>query len=371
MMNTYFSLMNKDNKIIDFIISRDKLSMNVIADKIYNDKAIPLSIKSGYYDLRSWLESRYIMSYRTDIKTFFNTIGIKNLEEFISITHCVSLNDTFWVKPMSSRVTWKGVSPYTNPINKVVANYSFTNKIVSKSITGSYPDFSTDGNFPKCWRRKCGDTFLIKAGTSGACNAGNESFSEIFAYQLAEHIRKYTPFDCIEYKLINYKGTYATECKNICNEYTGLISLRQLTNNSKTDFKWLVENYSCPQIHKMLIFDYLLCNTDRHFGNIWILVDNELQQVKSFASIGDNNLSCIPYYMTDESLEYYIEDIRAKDGRTWKELLGLIDNKTAKEILRIADNFKFKQIGNSKADSRISILNKMLHYQINEAYKVV
>lgn len=38
---------------------------------------------------------------------------------------------------------------------------------------------------------------------------------------------------------------------------------------------------------------------------------------------------------------------------------------------KLSMNVKFKQIGNSKADSRISILNKMLHYQINEAYKVV
>ena len=364
-MNTFFKLMNKDSVVLDFTICRNFYTLNFNITKVYDNKQIPLSIKSGFYDLRSWLESRYILSYRTDTINFFTNLGISNIEEFIIITKCISLNDTFWVKPMNSGVSWKSVSPYTNPINKIISDYSFNNKIGNKNI-GSSPDFSTDGNFPKCWKRIKGKTYLIKAGSSGAYNAGNESYSEIFAYQLEEFLG----LNSIKYEFINYKGLDSSKCELICNENFGLLSLRQYTGVSNTDFKYLVENFNCKQIHQMLVLDYLLCNTDRHFGNIWLLVENHTQRVISFSPIGDNNLSCIPYYTDEEDLIYYINDIRAKDDRKWLELISLADTGVAKEMLLKAKNFEFKPIGNKKADKRVPILNKMLKYQIREGLKL-
>lgn len=365
-MTTYFSIMNKDVKILDFGIKRDSYTLNFSIIKVYNERQVPISIKSKFSDLRTWIESRYILAYRKDTLNFFKNIGIDNVEDFISITKCVSLNDTYWVKPMNSRLSWKAVSPYTNPINKNISDYSFNNKLCTKNI-GSSPDFSTDGNFPKCWKRMNDEIFLLKAGTTGYSNAGNEVYSEVFAYQLA----KFLGLNCIEYTLTQHKGVEVSKCKLICDETTGIVSLRQYINNSNTDFKYLVDKFNSKYIHEMLVFDYLICNTDRHFGNIWLFIDNSTQKVIGFTPIGDNNLSCIPYYVEDENLHYYINDIRAKDGRTWKELLSLIDKNVAKEVIYKAKGFWFKPIGRPKADKRVTILNNMLHYQIKEALKIL
>lgn len=358
--------MNKDTKILDFKITRDKYSLNFSTIKVYDDSQVPTSIKSGFRDLRTWIESRYILAYRNDTLNFFKNLGVNNVEDFISITKCISLNDTYWVKTINSKISWKSVSPYTNPINKNIADYSFNNKLCTKNI-GSSPDFSTDGNFPKCWKRMNDQIFLLKAGTSGYSNAGNEVYSEIFAYQLA----KFLGLNCIEYTLTKHKGVDASKCKLICNENTGIVSLRQCINNSNTDFKYLVDKFNNKCVHGMLVFDYLICNVDRHFGNIWLFIDNNTQKVIGFTPIGDNNLSCIPYYVEDENLYYYINDIRAKDGRTWKELLRLVDKNVAKEIIYKARKFKFKPIGNDKADKRVNILNNMLEYQIKEAMNIL
>lgn len=365
-MTTYFSIMNKDTKILDFVITRDIYSLNFSVNKIYNDTQVPISIKSGFRDLRTWIESRYILAYRNDTLNFFKNIGVDTVEDFISITKCISLNDTYWVRPINSKMSWKAVSPYTNPINKNISDYSFNSKLCTKNI-GSSPDFSTDGNFPKCWKRMNDQIYLLKAGTSGYSNAGNEVYSEVFAYQFA----KFLGLNCIEYALTQHKGVDASKCKLICDEITGIVSLRQYINNSNTDFKYLVERFNRRYIHELLVFDYLICNVDRHFGNIWLFVDNVTQKVIGFTPIGDNNLSCIPYYVEDEDLYYYINDIRAKDGRTWNELLNLIDKNIAKEIIYKARKFKFKPIGSAKADKRVSILNNMLQYQIKGAMNIL
>lgn len=365
-MGTHFSIMNKDVRVLDFSIVRDLYTLNFIMNTIYKSNQIPLSIKTKFKDLRTWIESRYILACRNDTLNFFKNLGIDTVEDFITITKCVSLNDTYWVKPVQSKISWKAVSPYRNPINKNISDFSFNNKLCTKNI-GSSPDFSTDGNFPKCWKRINEQIFLLKAGTSGYKKAGNEAYSEVFAYQLA----KFLNLDCIEYTLTQYKGIDTSKCKLICDENTGIISLRQYINNSSTDFKYLVEKFNDVFVHKMLIFDYLTCNVDRHFGNIWLFINNDTQKVSGFTPVGDNNLSCIPYYTEDEDLYYYINDIRVKDGRTWKELLLLTDKEIAKRIIHKASKFRFRPLGNIKADKRVEILNNMLQYQIKEAIKIL
>ena len=363
-MGYKFNLMNKDKVVLVFSINRSPYSLNFNIDFIVIDDLVPLSIKSGFYDLRKWIESRYILAYRVETEKFLATLGISNIEDFITVTKCVSLNDTFWVKPLDSGVSWKAVSSYRNPINKAISDYSFTSKLESKNI-GSSPDFSTDGNFPKCWKREGNCFYLLKAGTSGAYNSGYEPYSEVFAYQLEKHLK----LNAIEYKLTRHKGVVASKCKSLCSEEIGLISLRQYKSIVNTDFEWLVNNFNCRHIHEMLLLDYLLCNTDRHFGNIWFFVNNNSQKVIDFTPLGDNNLSCIPYYVDDEDLYYYIDDIRAKDGRTWLELLSLIDKNIAISMINKVSNFKFSSLGDKKADKRVAIVNKMLKYQINRAKK--
>lgn len=126
---------------------------------------------------------------------------------------------------------------------------------------------------------------------------------------------------------------------------------------SKSDYKALID---------MLLLDTLTCNTDRHYGNIGIMVENDTQRALGISKIYDNNLSCIPYYIEDESLKYYVNDIRAKDGSTFNRLYSLIKCGYTRKLCQKAMNFEFTGTGNKRADKRIRVLNKMLRYRIRE-----
>ena len=53
----------------------------------------------------------------------------------------------------------------------------------------------------------------------------------------------------------------------------------------------------------MMIFDALISNTDRHFGNFGLLVDKETNKPIAFAPIFDNWMSLFNYAIEDDLCE--------------------------------------------------------------------
>lgn len=358
-----FSFMNKDIEIFKFNSVKDFGGTVFLTEGRLLNGVLPL----GFTDLNDWIKSRYILNYRYQVEELLGRLGIVDLDAIISITNCVSLNDTYWVKPEGSNIQWSNVSPYRNSLNKVVSMYSFDGTIEGKNITSS-PDFSTDGTFPKCWRRNNGKIYMYKAGTTGAYNAGYEPYSEVFACQLA----KYLGMNAVEYTLGHYRGMDVSICECMCTEEVGLVQLRKYISNRRMSYEDLKLGYSdlFKSLSDMFLLDILTCNVDRHYGNVGLFVENDTQNILGVSKIYDNNLSCIPYYCDDTNLIEYINSLRCSDRSTFIELFRLIENPVIRGKLRKAISFRFKPIGNKRADKRVSILNKMLKYQIERCLNV-
>ncbi len=395
--------MNKDITVCTFFITTSEYGMSCNVIKIFRKDLMPHDLRN----IQEWVKSRYIILNRCGIRSFLKQIDVTRLEDFVSITNCVSLKDTYWVKGENSRKLWKSVSPYGNPLNKVIADYSFDREISGKFITGS-PDFATDGTFPKCWKRVNGVLQLYKAGSSGACDAGNEPYSEVYASMVSDmlgicHV-KYTlgtyrdrvvsKCDCsssgacdagnepysevyasmvsdmlgichVKYTLGTYRDRVVSKCDCMCSEDIGFISYRDYTGDRSEDFSSLLRKFSKfrydYRLVDMLLLDYLLCNVNRHYGNFGFLVNNDTNKIVGLSPTFNNNLSCIPYYMADERLEYYIDNIRAKDGRTWNELFNLINSKYVRSRLSMFAS-KYKKIRIIK--DRDDIVDRLIRVQL-------
>ena len=345
--------MNKDIEVCTFFITTSEYGMSCNVLKIFRRDLMPHDLRN----IQEWVESRYVLSYREGIRLFFRQIGIERLEDFVSITNCISLKDTYWVKGERSKKLWKSVSPFTNPLNKVIADYSFDRKINGKCITGS-PDFATDGGFPKCWKRVDGVLQLYKAGSSGAFNAGNEPYSEVYASKVADLLR----INHIKYTLGIHKDRVVSKCTCMCSENVGFISYRDYTGEVEADFGSLLKRFKYDyRVVDMLLLDYIMCNVDRHYGNFGFLINNDTNKIVGLAPVFDNNLSCVPYYTSDESLEYYINDIRAKDGRTWEELFRLIDGRYVRcKLDKLRCGYKKLRVYSKRDD----IVDRMIRLQL-------
>ena len=356
-----FLLMNKNVVVLSFCIIQDIFSENYIVESIENKFLIPRNLR----DLQFWISERYILNARYSVGRLLELSGISDIDigDFIEETNCISLKDTYWVKRYNSTKTWKSVSPYENPFNEVISDYSFWGLVTGSKITGS-PDFSTDGRFPKCWKRNVNDIYLYKAGTTGPGlgSRGNEPYSEVYACKIAEKLG----IDAVKYTTDFYKGRLVSKCKCMTNEKIGLILYKDLHYMEECNFSKLLQNAdlaSKEQIRDMLLLDYVTCNVDRHYGNIGVFIENDTNIILGFAPLFDHNMSCLPYCMENDT-EDYISNRCAKDGRTWKELYCLIDSPYTREKLELLLDSSF-EIG----ERRDKIVSKMVRHQVEAALK--
>lgn len=96
----------------------------------------------------------------------------------------------------------------------------------------------------------------------------------------------------------------------------------------------------------MMIFDALICNTDRHFGNFGLLVDNATNKPIELAPIFDNGLSLFNYAMEEDLQEvdkYAQTRMPAFEGVTYDALVNEFLSDRQREQLRKLINFKFEK----------------------------
>ena len=124
----------------------------------------------------------------------------------------------------------------------------------------------------------------------------------------------------------------------------------------------------------MLVFDALICNTDRHYGNFGVLVDSKTNKIVAPAPLFDHGNSLFDYageenLQTNELLEKYISEgifPRIYDDfiETAKEHLDI----DLRNNLRKLFAFKFKK--HSKYNLNDNRL-KRIEYQIQERAKKI
>lgn len=342
-----FYLMNKDIKVLRFSVLGGGNSTICKIVEEYEPSLKPLNLR----DLKDWLWRRSNVGYRFYIERFLEHTDLTELYDLILTTKCISLSDTFWVKSTHSEMKWSSISPFRHSPDSAVSDYSLKGSLTSRKVTSS-PEFSTDGTFAKCWGISEGKLRLYKAGTDGACNAGNEPYSEVYASKIASlmGLINYVP-----YWLEVHKGVLVSVCDCFTSESEGMIQFKALDQSIRT-YKELLsgkgrEYGSNEDKFDMLLFDYLTCNVDRHFGNISMRLDTEKNQVTGLSKIYDYNLSCVPYYTRDEDLEAYIASMRMADDSTWEELLELIDCSYVRaRLAEFTKNYKYIRLHDSLDD---------------------
>jgi hypothetical protein len=200
---------------------------------------------------------------------------------------------------------------------------------------------------PKAWRNIEGEgIFLYKGGTSGAANAGREPYSEFYASQIADAM----DLDAVQYDLENWKGILAAKCKLFTDINTAFIPIGKIVKSGGLAavvkyYNELGEKFT-DAICDMLVFDALVYNEDRHFGNFGLLRDNHTGEIKTPAPIFDNGCSLFNYAMPDNYLnlgDYAKTRSPVYGGTTFEGICESFAGPRQIEKLRKMINFSFKR----------------------------
>lgn len=356
--------MNKNNIVLQFDLqinsSSDQESLNVIV----HNEPLPKDLKLE--KLSSWIKARKAPKHRANIKELLERYGCDTLAGYVNVTHALSLNDTFWIKPGDNSSTWEDVSLYANDLNDVIAKLAFGGWQESKLPQTTSPEFSTDGAYAKCWTKSDGEISLIKAGSKD----GVEPYSEYYAAQLSGLLCK----NAVPYEIGIYHNRIASKCPLFTTEETGFIPVHKVCKG--TSYNELLDFYksigSEEQFREMMVLDALILNIDRHTGNHGALINNESQELLGMAPVFDHNRSLL-YEMRDFELAFYehlIEDFSPVIGNSFIDLAKEAATPQIINKLRDIHGFRFRKHEKyNLPEERLKILETIVNNQIENIAK--
>ena len=328
----------------------------------------PLDMELTDEGISKWLKHRTIPKNRAYVHNFLSKCGL-NLNRPLSIIQVskgLSLNDCYWVVEEGFEGTFAKYNLYENRFSKILALIAFTGYGSSiRTSLASCPEFTTNGMLPKCWRRDSGKILLFKGGTSGAYNTGNEPFSEFYAAQIA----KAMGINAIDYKLSKWEGHLCSTCELFTSKKYSYIPVGRVVNGGMNAvaayYRSRGENF-VKALHDMLVFDAVICNTDRHFGNFGFLVDNETNEIVAPAPLFDHGNSLFNFAGRDalaslENLEAYAETMVPCVYDDFFETARKVMTEEHRAALRHLLTFRFKRHSRyNLPPQRLKLIEKMV-----------
>jgi len=350
-MHSNYELRLYDEMLVSFSLSVGSLGGYEASISFVNNirDLFPLDLELTGDGIIKWLERRIIPKNRAFVEEILRSFGLslRDTKGIIDVCKGLSLNDSYWIVPEGFDGKFAEYNLYENRFSEILSLVAYTGVTQSDVAFSTSPELTTNGMLPKAWRFiEDEGIFLYKGGTTGAANTGKEPYSEFYASQIAELMS----LNAVYYDLENWKGILASKCKLFTDIDTAFIPVGRIVKagglSSVIDHYDNLGSTFADAVRDMLIFDALIYNEDRHFGNFGLLRNNKTGKITSPAPIFDNGLSLFSNAMPDD---YKDLDIYAKtrfpvySGTTFEGISEKLITTRQIEKLRSVLNFSFKR----------------------------
>ena len=358
-----FYLMNKNR-----IVARFESFRNQYREVSFHLQEQEGQLPIGFTDLGQWLENRQAPKHRAHIESLLRSIGCYDLDGYIRITHALTLNDSFWVKPITSELKWADVSLFQNEFDNTIAHIAFEGGLYGEQFTTTSPEFGTDGAFAKCWIRDEDGIYLLKRGSTGARNSGLEPYSEMYASEIAQIICP----EAIKYEVVKYRDKIASKCPLFTSEKEGFAPMYKCIS-SKPNIENLLSFYadigSEDSFRRMIVLDALTLNTDRHQGNYGVIFDTDTLEILRMAPIFDNNQALLPYAEEEDFGKNRAEYLASRPPRIGDDFNAIAHDMLTPSIIADLKNlrgFKFnRNTSYALPEERLNALEEIVNMQID------
>lgn len=304
-----YELRHFNTKILTFVAEENSETPNLKIISIDEDKKniLPLDLNLSEEGLVQWIKRRNIPRNRAYVQNFLSKCGlsINRPMNIIKISRGLSLNDCYWIVEEGFKGNFEDYNLYDNKFNRILGTIAFTGYgSNNKTSLASCPEFTTNGMLPKCWRRDKGIVKLFKGGTIGASNTGNEPYAEFYAAQVG----KVLGVDIIDYKLSKWQDTLCSTCEIFTSQEYSYIPVGHIVKTGGMRETYDYFDKLGPEFtqafRNMLVFDAVICNTDRHYGNFGFLVDNKTNKIAAPAPLFDHGNSLFNFAGRDDLVSF-------------------------------------------------------------------
>jgi transcriptional regulator with XRE-family HTH domain len=310
---------------------------------------LPLGMERSDEGVLKWLRHRVIPKNRSFVEEILKSLNLSQSDTKGIIDACkgLSLNDSFWVVPKGFAGTFRQYNLFENRFSEILSLVAYTGIGKSHEAFTTSPELTTNGMLPKAWRlTEEGGIFLYKGGSVGAANTGNEPYSEYYACQIAKSMGLNT----VAYDLENWKGILASTCRLFCDIDTAFIPIGRIVKSGgiKSVLEYCAEagDDFLEAVRSMLVFDAVIYNEDRHFGNFGVLRDNHSGALIAPAPLFDHGLSLFNYAMPEDikNLDEYAKTrTPAYPSVKFEDICAEVMGKTQARQLRSLIGFTFNR----------------------------
>ena len=244
-----------------------------------NEKLAPLVIKRTHR-MEEFLNLRVIDMSRTNARILKRILNIHVDDDYqIALySYALSVSDNYWFKPKHSKLTYNEVNFKDDSYFDTALKGDASPALFINQLT---PEITTTGSFEKGWRYINKEWWLYKSGSK------NQIFAELFSYLFAKLIGLNTA-------LYEYDDGYIRS-KNFATKYNFEPMASLLADNDDTEliFNTLFEiNPNIAKDYlKLVAFDSIIFNVDRHNENVGLLRDRVSGKIASLAPNFDNNMA--------------------------------------------------------------------------------
>ena len=293
-------LMNKKTPVVELELDDDTAAiLKVVKNYELDFLPIGIDVKTGIpnkKELNEWWFGRSIPASRSGIAAALERMGLQHSEQMLPGCYGLSLSDQYWMKPVDSELQWETINFFENDFSDDVGNILF-DQPTPQDIDLMSPCNTSDGWLKKKWKIIDTKRCLIKAGSNPFMQ---EPINEAFGTRLHQRL------GCnnfVSYKVRVEDGVPYSVCENFINVNTELVSAVNINRSIKKSsqitsyehFLSACDRLGIPGMREfldyMLVFDYLMANTDRHFGNLGAIRNVETLEWAGPAPIFDSGTS--------------------------------------------------------------------------------
>lgn len=290
----HYTIMHGNQKVVSIwrdgkcvIYSGELMPYNLYLEQVLeNDIEIRMQNLDNFY---YWCASRILTLDREYAKEILNSIGATQASTDRDRAHialsyyCLSLMDIYWTKEDEENIDFERINLFENHLEKAFVDVTLRGKQLT--IQNSYliaDDLGTQGCYPKAWVRKNDTFWLMKDG--GLDVVENEL--------LASKICRCFKVNQVLYEEDYYDGQKVSISRIITSLTQSIVSIEHFgiyaMNHDMNKMEYILEldGYT---YYMMNILDYLIGNTDRHWGNWGVLIDNRTNKPVRLYDLMDFN----------------------------------------------------------------------------------
>jgi hypothetical protein len=275
--------MHKQVPTVDVIIDEETKTI-VDIGHIHSWKHLPSGISHEDKIIRGrlnqWWTLRGIPASRDGIQKALELLRLENTGELSILGLGLGLSDHYWIRPGRSTLEWDKINYYAHDFSEDIGDALFGKKPKDKKTNLLSPDVASNGNLKKRWKIIHGKRVLMKGGSGPYYQ---EPVNEAIASLLLRRLN----IPHTEYQVYFDGNTPFSLCENFTDENREFIGAWDIFNSMKKKEKYSeMEHYleCCNKLgipgvreglEKMLAFDFLIVNSDRHYYNFGVIRNSD------------------------------------------------------------------------------------------------